>query len=171
MPSASFSSSRSYVRRSRRKGGHRIPLPSRTQSSKLFGSSAILINFCRLSILLYTFSRIKLFIDFEINKCELDNSVITGCFSFRLILFCRIHIAIVHSKICLQFFISNNKGLSHCIPFNILRNITRYRFGIRTFFKDGETAVPISSVTKLFQFYLFCFCIYSRLTLISIIMR
>lgn len=38
MPSASFSSSRSYVRRSRRKGGHRIPLPSRTQSSKLSGS-------------------------------------------------------------------------------------------------------------------------------------
>ncbi|XP_045537691.1 F-box only protein 11 [Papilio machaon] len=34
MPSASFSSSRSYVRRSRRKGGHRIPLPSRTQSSE-----------------------------------------------------------------------------------------------------------------------------------------
>ncbi|CAG9132841.1 unnamed protein product [Plutella xylostella] len=34
MPSASFSSSRSYVRRSRRKGGHRIPLPSRTQSTE-----------------------------------------------------------------------------------------------------------------------------------------
>lgn len=34
MPSASFSSSRSYVRRSRRKGGNRIPLPSRTQSTE-----------------------------------------------------------------------------------------------------------------------------------------
>lgn len=32
MPSASFTSSRSYVRRSRRKGANRIPLPSRTTS-------------------------------------------------------------------------------------------------------------------------------------------
>ncbi|XP_054264711.1 F-box only protein 11 [Macrosteles quadrilineatus] len=32
MPSATFSSSRSYVRRSRRKGANRIPLPSRTSS-------------------------------------------------------------------------------------------------------------------------------------------
>lgn len=34
MPSASFTSSRSYVRRSRRKGGNRIALPSRTSSGK-----------------------------------------------------------------------------------------------------------------------------------------
>lgn len=38
MPSATFSSSRSYVRRSRRKGGNRLPLPSRTQSGKSFCS-------------------------------------------------------------------------------------------------------------------------------------
>ncbi|XP_052743958.1 F-box only protein 11 isoform X2 [Bicyclus anynana] len=40
MPSASFSSSRSYVRRSRRKGGHRIPLPSRTQSRSAMAATA-----------------------------------------------------------------------------------------------------------------------------------
>lgn len=34
MPSASFTSSRSYVRRSRRKGANRIPLPSRTTSGR-----------------------------------------------------------------------------------------------------------------------------------------
>lgn len=34
MPSASFSSSRSYVRRSRRKNGNRIPLPSRTTGKR-----------------------------------------------------------------------------------------------------------------------------------------
>lgn len=34
MPSASFTSSRNYVRRSRRKGANRIPLPSRTTSGK-----------------------------------------------------------------------------------------------------------------------------------------
>lgn len=34
MPSASFSSSRSYVRRSRRKNGNRIPLPSRTSGKR-----------------------------------------------------------------------------------------------------------------------------------------
>ena len=34
MPSASFTSARSYVRRSRRKGGNRIALPSRTSSGK-----------------------------------------------------------------------------------------------------------------------------------------
>ncbi|KAG7204011.1 hypothetical protein KM043_001873 [Ampulex compressa] len=34
MPSASFTSSRSYVRRSRRKGANRIPLPSRTTSAE-----------------------------------------------------------------------------------------------------------------------------------------
>ncbi|XP_071453876.1 F-box only protein 11 [Hetaerina americana] len=34
MPSASFTSSRSYVRRSRRKGVNRIPLPSRTSSAE-----------------------------------------------------------------------------------------------------------------------------------------
>ncbi|XP_063231859.1 F-box only protein 11 isoform X2 [Bacillus rossius redtenbacheri] len=34
MPSASFTSSRSYVRRSRRKGANRIPLPSRTSSAE-----------------------------------------------------------------------------------------------------------------------------------------
>jgi F-box protein 11 len=35
MPSASFTSSRSYVRRSRRKGANRISLPSRSSSGKL----------------------------------------------------------------------------------------------------------------------------------------
>lgn len=34
MPSASFTSSKSYVRRSRRKGANRIALPSRTSSGK-----------------------------------------------------------------------------------------------------------------------------------------
>lgn len=34
MPSASFTASRSYVRRSRRKGANRIPTPSRTTSGK-----------------------------------------------------------------------------------------------------------------------------------------
>lgn len=34
MPSASFTSSRSYPRRSRRKGANRIPLPSRTSSGE-----------------------------------------------------------------------------------------------------------------------------------------
>lgn len=35
MPSASFTSSKSYVRRSRRKGVNRIALPSRTSSGKM----------------------------------------------------------------------------------------------------------------------------------------
>lgn len=37
MPSASFTSSKSYVRRSRRKGVNRIALPSRTTSGKYVG--------------------------------------------------------------------------------------------------------------------------------------
>lgn len=44
MPSATFSSSRSYVRRSRRKGANRIPLPSRTSSGKLLLCS--LFRYC-----------------------------------------------------------------------------------------------------------------------------
>lgn len=123
MPSASFSSSRSYVRRSRRKGGHRIPLPSRTQSSKLFGSSVILTSFLS-TTLFYEFNRITLFIDFVNNKSVyVAINGIAACFSFRLIVFSHsIILLIVQHKICLHFFITNNKGLSHCIPFNIFCN-------------------------------------------------
>ncbi|XP_046741185.1 F-box only protein 11 isoform X1 [Diprion similis] len=47
MPSASFTSSRSYVRRSRRKGANRIPLPSRTTSGTGLTSNLYIEKFYR----------------------------------------------------------------------------------------------------------------------------
>lgn len=46
MPSASFSSSRSYVRRSRRKNGNRIPLPSTTRTTGKRASEQASVRAC-----------------------------------------------------------------------------------------------------------------------------
>lgn len=73
MPSATFSSSRSYVRRSRRKGGNRLPLPSRTQSGKSFCSWTRLYSLsclAREACLLtdcFCFSRTEMLVLFDVH--------------------------------------------------------------------------------------------------------